>query len=179
MLRLKQQTDGPDEKPVEQPDPQALVASQSVMAAVAAGLVAVVASCALWTVLTVATARVFPWFSILGGIVIGLAVRSYGRGFDYRFPIIAVVLACAGALLGNLVIALPETTRQLDAGVWQVVRGLTWRSFELFFDEVITVVDYIYAGFASAVAAFYSRRRLNRHEEFALRTMKRNRGAST
>ena len=178
MPRFQQQTDGPDEKPVAQPDPQTLIASQSVMAAVVAGLVAALASSALWTALTVATARVFPWFSILGGIVIGLAVRRYGRGFDYRFPIIAVVLACTGALLGNLVIALPETTRQLDASVWQVVRGLTWRSFELFFDEVITIVDYIYAGFASAVAAFYSRRRLDRHEEFALRTMKRNRGAS-
>jgi hypothetical protein len=84
-----------------------------------------------------------------------------------------VGLACAGALLGNLVIALPETMRQLDAGAWQVVQGLTWRSFELFFDEVITVVDYIYAGFSSALAAFYSLRRLDRHEAFVLRTMQR------
>lgn len=178
MLRLKQKSDGLDEEPLERPDPQALIASQSLIGAVVAGLVAVFATCALWTALTVATNRVFPWFTILGGIFIGLAIRRYGRGFDYRFPVIAVVLTCTGALLGNLVIALPETTRQLDAGAWQVVRGLTWRSFELFFEEVITAVDYIYAGFAAAFAAFYSRRRLDRHEEFALRTMKRDRGAS-
>lgn len=175
MLRLKQKHDRPDDETVERPDPRTLIASQSVAGAVVAGTVAVIATCALWTALTVATGRVFPWFTVLGGTFVGLAVRRYGRGFDYRFPLIAVILACAGALLGNLVIALPETMRQLDAGVWQVVRGLTWRSFELFFDEVITVVDYIYAGFASALAAFYSRRRLERHEEFALRTMKRNR----
>lgn len=174
MPRPKQKHDSPDAT-VERPDPQALIASQSVAGAVVAGIVAVFATCALWTALTVATGRVFPWFTVPGGAVVGLAVRRYGRGFDYRFPLIAAAIACAGALLGNLVIALPETTRQLDAGVWQVVRGLTWRSFELFFDEVITAVDYIYAGFASTLAAFYSRRRLDRHEEFALRTMKRSR----
>lgn len=173
MLRRKQQRDSPDDETVERPGPQALIASQSVAGAMIAGIAAVMVICALWIALTVATSRVFPWFTIPGGAVIGLAVRRYGRGFDYRFPLIAVVLACAGALLGNLVIALPETMRQLDAGLWQVVRGLTWRSFELFFDEVITYVDYIYAGFSAALAAFYSRRRLERHEEFALRTMKR------
>ena len=175
MLRPRQEHDSPHDEPIERPDREALVASQSVAGAVIAGVVAMFAMCALWTALTVATGRIFPWFTILGGAFIGLAVRRYGRGFDYRFPLVAVVLACAGAVLGNLVIALPETTRQLDAGVWQVVRGLTWRSFELFFDEVITVVDYIYAGVASALAAFYSRRRLDRHEEFALRTMTRDR----
>lgn len=172
MLRLPKKHDSRDEEEPDRPDPQALIGSQSVTGAIAGGLVAVGAMCALWTALTVATGRVFPWFTMLGGMMIGLAVRRYGRGFDYRFPVLAVVLTCAGALLGNLVIALPETTRQLDAGVWQIVRGLTWRSFELFFDEVISGVDYIYAGFASAIAAFYSRRRLDRHEEYALRTMR-------
>lgn len=174
MPRLEKRHDSPDDQAAQPPDPRALIASQSVAGAVVAGIVAVFASCALWTALTVATGRVFPWFTLLGGVFIGLAVRRYGRGFDYRFPLIAVILTCAGALLGNLVIALPETTRQLDASAWQVVRGLTWRSFELFFDEVITVVDYIYAGFAAALAAFYSTRRLDRHEEFALRTMKQH-----
>ena len=172
MLRLRKKHDSPVGAELERPEARALIASQSVAGAVVGGLAAAAAMCALWTALTVVTGRVFPWFTMAGGMMIGLAVRRYGRGFDYRFPLVAVVLTCSAALLGNLVIALPETTRQLDAGAWQVVRGLTWRSFELFFDEVITVVDYIYAGFASAIAAFHSRRRLDRHEEYALRTMK-------
>lgn len=175
MLRLPKKHDSPAEEPVDRPDPRALIDSQSVAGGVAGGVVAVAVMCASWTALTVATGRVFPWFTMPGGMMIGLAVRRYGHGFDYRFPVIAVALTCAGALLGNLVIALPETTRQLDANAWQVVRGLTWRSFELFFDEVISGVDYIYAGFASAIAAFYSRRQLDRHEEYALRTMREDR----
>lgn len=170
MLRLKKQHASSNDDPAEPPEPQALFASQSIAGAIGGGLVAVAAMVALWTALTVATGRVFPWFTLLLGVAVGLSVRRFGRGFDFRFPMVAVGLTCAGALVGNLVIALPETTRQLDAGVFEVIRGLTWRSFELFFDEVITAVDYIYAGFASAIAAFYARRRLDRHEEFALRT---------
>jgi len=170
MLRQDKQHDSENEDAVEPPDPRALIASQSVAGDVLGGLAAIAVMCALWTALTVVTGRVFPWFTMLQGMVIGLGVRRFGMGFDLRFPVIAVLLTCAGALVGNLVIALPETMRQLDAGAWEVVRGLTWRSFELFFDEVLTGADYIYAGFASAVAAFYSRRRLGRHEEYALRT---------
>lgn len=173
MLRERTRHDSETGDAVEPPEPRVLIASQSVAGAVAGGVAAIVAMCALWTALTVLTGRVFPWFTMLVGVAIGLAVRRFGRGFDARFPVIAVLLTCAGALIGNLVIALPETMRQLDAGAWEIVKGLTWRSFELFFDEVISGADYIYLGFASAIAAFYSRRTLGRHEEYALRTRDR------
>jgi hypothetical protein len=83
------------------------------------------------------------------------------------------VAALIGAFFGNLLVAIPVTTSALDAGWWEVVRGLTWWSIRTFFDEVITVVDYIYAFCAAAVAVFYAKRRLNRHEVFALRNVTR------
>jgi hypothetical protein len=175
MLRLKKKHEGAPNSEVSRPDPRRLLASQSVAGAVTAGVIATLALCGLWVALTVATGRVFPWFTVIQGALIGILVRRYGHGFDYRFPVIAAALACAGAFLGNLVIALPETTRQLDAGVFQVIRGLTWRSFDLFFDEVITAVDYIYGLFGAALAAFYARRRLDRHEEYVLRAMREGR----
>ncbi len=174
MLRLKKKHDTPTDEVVTPPDPRALIAAQSPGKAIVAGALAVLTLCVLWTAITIATGRIFPWFSIVLGAIVGRVVRRYGLGLDYRFPLIAALLVCTGALLGNLMIAIPTTTDELDAGAWQVIRGLTWRSFEIFFDEVITAVDYIYAGFATALAVFYSRRRLRREEEFALRTMKGN-----
>ncbi len=172
MLRLRKKHDRQADDAVTPPDPHALIAAQSPGKAIVAGTVAMLMLCVLWTALTVATGRIFPWFSIVLGAVVGRVVRRYGLGLDYRFPLIAAVLVCTGALLGNLMIAIPATTEELGASAWQVVRGLTWRSFEIFFDEVITAVDYIYAAFATALAVFYARRRLRREEEFALRTLK-------
>lgn len=120
--------------------------------------------------LTLLTGRVFPWFSIIQGAFVGLAVRRFGRGLDWRFPLVAAVAAWGGAFAGNFLIAIPTTAEELGVSALDVLRGLTWWSVELFFAELITVVDYIYAFCAVAVAMFFSKRRLNRYEHFALRT---------
>lgn len=154
-------------------DPETLIAAQSVTAATVAAIVAMIVLSGFWTFFADLSGRVFPWFSIIQGIFIGLAVRRFGRGLDWRFALIAGTLAWFGTFFGNLVVAIPVTASELGASSFEVVRGLTWWSFQTFFTEVITVVDYIYAFCAAAVAVFYSKRRLDRHEEFALRTRQR------
>jgi hypothetical protein len=171
ILRLRKKHSGGLEPPRRRPDPVKLLQAQSTAGAMVGGLGALVLMSAVWTCAALLSDRVFPWFSIVQGAAIGLAVRRYGRGIHWRFPVLAAVLAWTGAFLGNFVIALPTTTGELGASAFEVLRGLTWWSFETFFDEVITVVDYIYAFSAAAVAAFWSKRRLNRHEVYALRTM--------
>lgn len=151
-------------------DPQKLIAAQSLRRALLGGVAAALLMSWTWMYLALLTGRVFPWFSILQGIVIGLAVRRFGLGLDWRFPLTAAVLAWVGAYAGNVLIAIPTTAEELGVSGFAIVRGLTWWSFQVFFDEVITVVDHIYAFCAVAVAAFYAKRRLNRREEFALRT---------
>lgn len=159
-----------DERPLRPLDPQKLVDAQSVGRAIVAALVATLVLGTFWMFFASVTGRVFPWFSIVQGIFIGLAVRRFGRGLDWRFPLVAGAFAWTGAFFGNLLVAIPATTSALDASWWEVVRGLTWWSLRTFFDEVITVVDHIYAFCAAAVAVFYAKRRLNRREVFALRT---------
>ena len=177
ILRLRKKHDRGSRRGAPPPDPEKLLAAQSVRSALIAGIAVLVLMIALWTWLAVVLGRVFPWFSVAQGLALGIAVRRYGRGFDWRFPLVAALLAWSGAYLGNFVVALPTTSAELDAGIFQVLGGLTWWSFETFFAEVITPVDHIYALFAAAVAAFYGRRRLGREEIYALRTMTR-RGAS-
>ncbi len=171
IFRLKKRHTGGLDAARRRPDPAKLLRAQSTAGAIVGGLGALVLMSAVWTYAAVLSDRVFPWFSVVQGAAIGLAVRRYGRGIDWRFPVIAAVLAWVGTFLGNFVVALPTTIGQLGAGVFEVLRGLTWWSFETFFDEVITIVDHIYAFCAAAIAAFWSKRRLNRHEVYALRTM--------
>lgn len=154
------------------PDPRALIAAQSLRGATVGAILASLLLAWLWLQLTLLTGRVFPWFSIIQGVFVGLAVRRFGHGIDWRFPLVAAVVAWIGAFLGNFLIAIPTTAEELGVSQYRVIRGITWWSVELFFAEVITVVDYIYAFCAVAVATFFSKRHLSRYEHFALRTYK-------
>jgi hypothetical protein len=170
MHRLRNRKEDRAARPPPRPDPQVLIEGQSLRGAIVAAIVAMLICSWFWMYLAILFGRVFPWISVIQGALIGLAVRRFGRGFDWRFPLVAGLIAWTAAFFGNLLIAVPTTSDELGVSPLEVIRGLTWWSFEVFFDEVITVVDYIYAFCAVAVAMFYSKRRLSRHEVFALRT---------
>ncbi len=144
-----------------------LIATQSVRAAITGAAIAIMVFNILWAYTASASGKYFPWISIVQGIVIGLTVRQTGRGVDYRFPLIAGVAAWIGAFSGNLFIALVFTATEtigVAAGWGQLLQS--------FFTNTVTVIDVIYALCAVAVAMFYSKRRLNRHEVLALRKNK-------
>jgi len=125
----------------------------------------------LWAAFSVQTGRVFPWFTILIGALVGIAVRRYGRGLDWRFPVLAAAIAWIGAYVDNLIIGIVETGRYIEAESWQVTLGLSRDTMENFFANTINPIDHIYAFCAAGVAAFLANRRLNRREVLALRSM--------
>ncbi len=168
-LRLrKKHAPGRHETP-DAADGARLIAAQSAVNAVVAGLVAVVVFAVVWTMLTTITARVLPWFTLVLGGMVGLAVRRGGQGFDWRFPSIAAGLAFAGSILGNVVVAASITARGLDVGTFTVLKNATTWTWPVFFSEVMNAADFIYAAMSAGLAAFLSGRRLTRREYHALR----------
>ena len=125
----------------------------------------------IWALISMQTGRVFPWFSILIGGFVGLGVQRFGRGLDWRFPVIAAVLAWVGAYVGNLMIGIVETGRYIEADSFSVFVGLSRDTMENFFANTVSPVDHIYAFCAAGVASFLAKRRLNRREVVAIRTM--------
>jgi hypothetical protein len=162
----------------EQPtaDAHTLLRAQSVRSALIGALAALTVFNFTWVWLAVQSGKFFPWMGIVQGIVVGIAVQRSGRGLDWRFPTIAALAATIGYFSGGFFVALSTTELELQADAVRILRGLTLMTWQTYFDEVITPVDYIYAFVAAAVAAFFAQRRLKRHEEFALRTMQRNEG---
>jgi hypothetical protein len=141
-----------------------LIAAQSVRAAITGAAIAIIASNILWAYSASASGRFFPWIAIIQGAATGIAVQKSGRGLDWRFPLIAGVAAWVGSFSGNLFIALLFTTTETGAvrnGWWQILRS--------FLENTVSDIDVIYALCAVAVATFYAKRRLNRHEVLALR----------
>ena len=171
VLRLPKRHAGKvaDAEPV---DGRRLVREQSVSNAIYAGLIVVIVFSILWAMASTLLSRIFPWMTMILGVLVGLAVRRAGRGLDWRFPVLAAVITVLGALVSNVVVAAAFTADVLDTGTLHVLRAVTSMTWPVFFEEVVSPADVIYALFGGAIAAFYANRRLNRIEYHAVRTLR-------
>ena len=152
-------------------DGRRLLAEQSVIRGLVGSIAVGLLSCWLWALLATTTGRIYPWFSVLVGAVIGIAMQRFGRGLDWRFPVLAVVVAGVAAYAGNLMIGVLETGKYIEAAPISVVGGLSADTMGYFFRNTISPIDHIYAFCACGVAAFFANRRLRRHEVLGLRTI--------
>ena len=156
----------------EPPDPELgarLVRVQSLRAAIMASLIVIIAFSAAWAILSTAIDRVFPWMTVVQGLLLGIVVRRAGRGLDWRFPLVAALAALAGALLGNIVVAAAFTAAEFETGTLSILRAVTSLTWPVFFDEAMTGADAFYAITGAGIAAFYSNRRLTRAQYGAWR----------
>lgn len=151
-------------------DARRLVAAQSVRNAIMASLITIIVFSTLWAMFSTLIGSIYPWMTLVQGILIGLAVRRAGFGLDWRFPVLAALFAALGALLGNIVVAAAFTAPELGTTTLNVLRNLTALTWPVFFDEVMTPADLVLALFAAGIAAFYANRRLTREQNLALRT---------
>ena len=146
-----------------------MVRTQSVRNAIVASLIAVIVFSLFWIALTELSNRVFPWLTVVLGFLIGHSVRLAGRGIDWRFPVIAVVMTLAGSLGANIILAASVTAESLGISTLQIIQAVTSMTWPVFFDEVLTIADTFFAVVGAGLAGFFSNRRLTRTEYFALR----------
>ncbi len=169
ILRLRKKhaasaADRPDAR-----DGAGIVGAQSVRNAVMASLIVVIAFAVVWSLASVALGRVFPWVTLLLGVILGFAVRRAGRGIDWRFPVLAALFAFGGSILGNVVVGAAFAARELGTTTLTVLGSASEFTWPTFFDEVITAADIIYAFAAAGIAAYFANRRLTRREFQAVR----------
>ena len=168
-LRLRRKHGEGRRPDVTADDGARLVRAQSLRAAVMAGLIVFILFCAGWAALSAAVDRVFPWMTVVYGVVLGLVIRYTGRGIDWRFPLLAAGFAVAGSILGNIVLAASTTAADFGTGTLDILQAITSMTLPLFFEEVWSVADGFFTAVAAGFAAFLAPRRLTRRERFALR----------
>jgi hypothetical protein len=174
MFRLNQKHSKNLGNVVSQADGGSLLSDQSLPAAFLAAVLTVILMNLLWTMSASLLNRVFPWYAILQAIPVGYAVRFAGKGLDWRFPLLAAVMAWAGAYSGNFMLAADTAADEFGTGALHIINNMSEWTLGLYFDEVVTSVDHVYALYSACIAAFLAKRRLNRSEEYALRTHKRD-----
>ena len=173
MFRLKKKHSRPGRKKYPKPNVKRILAEESMLRGILGSVAVAALLCWVWAVHAMTTGRVFPWFSILIGALIGVAMQRFGRGLDWRFPLSAGLVAGVAAYAGNLLIGILETGRYIEAQTMQVVSGISADTIRSFFRNTISPIDHIYAFCSAGIAAFFANRRLNRREVLALRTYKR------
>ena len=146
-----------------------LVRAQSLRNAVVASLITLIVFCFAWIALSALLDRVFPWMTVVLGAALGLAIRAAGQGVDWRFPALAAVMAVAGSVVSNIVLAASTTADEFGTGTLQILQAVTHMTWPVFFEEVWTVADGFFAAVAAGLAAFLAPRRLSRSQRFALR----------
>jgi hypothetical protein len=79
-----------------------------------AGLVAAAVGAALWAGVTVLTGYQIGWMAVGVGAMVGVAVRTAGRGTTKAFGILGAVLALGGCLVGNFLTGVVVLSRHWD-----------------------------------------------------------------
>ena len=150
-------------------DGHKLEKQQSLRDAIVGGLIVMILFSVLWAMMSTLLNRIFPWMTVVLGIFTGLVIRRAGRGIDWRFPTLAAVMTLIGSLVGNVVVSAAVTAEVLDSTTFEILRAVTAMTWPVYFAEVISAADIVFACFGAAVAAFYANRRLTRAQFHALR----------
>ncbi|NOR36791.1 MAG: hypothetical protein GQ577_08590, partial [Woeseiaceae bacterium] len=111
-----------------------------------AGLIAAVAGAAVWAGVTVVTEYQIGWMAVGLGFLVGIAIRTMGRGIDQVFGVVGAVMALVGCVLGNVFTTAWYISAQTGSSLMSV---LTQLDMELMIDlitESFQVMDILFYG---------------------------------
>ena len=168
IFRLKHKHPPNPKRVVADIDAQALIDAQSLQRALLGALLALVILNTIWVYSALLFDRFYPWGSMIQGFLIGRAVRHFGRGIHWKFPLLAATVAFVGALTGSFVASLNLTAREFSMDALSLITEVSWYTIETFFTRDFGVVGVIYALVGAVLAAFHAGRRLHWREELAL-----------
>ena len=125
-----------------------------------AGLIAAVAGAAVWAGVTVVTEYQIGWMAVGLGFLVGIAIRTMGRGIDQVFGVVGAVMALVGCVLGNVFTIAWYISAQTGSSLMSV---LTQLDMELVIDlitETFQVMDILFYGLALYFGYKYAFRQL-------------------
>lgn len=146
-----------------------LYQEQNFIAAVIAGGVAMILGCGIYAVIaiTLEPESVSVVYIVIGALI-GVAMQFLGRGVSGKFALAAALIAFVGYPAARFVtIALFERTTGLDSPVGILDGSRTGSMVDWVFSG-IGLINAIFWLFAIGTAAYFSKRRLSRDEDFAI-----------
>ncbi len=126
---------------------------ESMITGLIAGLIAAILCAVGWAAFTISTGMQFGLIAIAVGMVVGIAVRYGGNGWESKFGVMAAVLAFAGCVVGNYlsIVAMIAQTEE-GVGYVEVMLGLGFEGAWVMMVEFFDIMDILFYGIAVSSA---------------------------
>jgi hypothetical protein len=99
---------------------QELKDQQNLLMGVAGGGIAAVVSAIIWALITVITDYQIGFMAVGVGLLVGFAVRYFGRGMDKIYGFVGAALSLSGCLLGNFLTVVIIVSQQESVNLLEV-----------------------------------------------------------
>lgn len=124
------------------------------------GGVAGLLSAAAWAAVTYFTEYQIGWLAIGVGFLVGLGVRTLGKGFDRIYGVVGALIALVSVVLGNFLANLGFLAKYFEVSYLDMLLNFDYTmSFELM-KETFSVMDILFYALAVYTGFRYSLRRI-------------------
>lgn len=160
----------PEDKKSNYERASVLLSEQNFQVAVIAGTIAAILAAGIYAVIAAAAGYSVSYMAIGVGAIVGLAIQFLGRGLEFRFVILASVLAVVGCILGNFFAGLLLIARYSGASTSEIADQVTLASVLDFTVANFELMDLVYWLIAIAAASYFAKRPLSREDGLAMYT---------
>ena len=133
---------------------------QNLIMGAVAGFIAAVSGALIWAVITVTTDYQSGWMAVGIGFLVGMAVRTAGKGIDQVFGVIGAVMALVGCALGNIFTFAYFLSMQTGSPLMEVLNQLDVEMVAEFMLTTFQVTDILFYGLALYFGYRYAFRQL-------------------
>ncbi len=145
-----------------------LRSQQSLPGALLAGLIASLIGAGVWAAVTVATEVQIGWMAVGVGFLVGIAVRTLGKGMDPIYGIVGACFSLLGCAVGNLLAGCGIVASQQDVAVLDVLAQLDVDVATGLMTAMFSPIDLLFYGLALYQGHKLSFRRISEGELLAL-----------
>ncbi len=141
-----------------------LRSEQNIMMGLVAGAIAALVGAGAWAAITVITEYQIGWMAVGVGFLVGIAMRTFGKGIDKVFGILGATLALCGCGLGNLLAVCGMIASAQGMGFLDVLSELDLNAVSALMKATFSPMDLLFYGIAVYEGYHLSLRQLTQQE---------------
>ena len=116
--------------------------------AIVAGLVAAIMGGVIWAIVTVSTGYQIGWMAVGVGFLVGISVRTLGKGLSKSYAYVGAFFALFGCLLGNFLSIIGFVEMEEHIGYFQLLTSIDYKMIPEIMVSTFQVMDLLFYGIA-------------------------------